>query len=48
MNIKLFFDFYISKKYKKKNRICIDIECNKQATYNYENKKKDYIVKYIN
>jgi len=37
MNIKLFFDLYLAKKYKKYSNICIDFECNKYATYNYEN-----------
>jgi hypothetical protein len=42
MNIKLFFDLYLAKKYKKYSNICIDFECNKYATYNYENNKKRF------
>ena len=40
MNIKLFFDLYLAKKYKKKYRICIDFECIKRQNFNYENEKQ--------
>jgi len=45
MKIKLFIDLYLTKLYKKKLNKCIDINCIKNATYNYQNNTKRYYCK---